>query len=492
MTAQDAETAAPDLVVVSNRGPLSFSYNDDGELEPRHGAGGLASAFQPLLRNTGVTWISGTVGDADREAASNDLFKLDGAVLVPLAPDTHSYRMAYDVISNATLWFLYHGLFDLARRPRFERRWYEAWEHYREINNFFAAAVAERAPENACVLVQDYHLSLMGARLREQRPDLRTVHFSHTPFCSPDEMRILPGIIASELLGSLVQFDTCGFHTQRWADAFRDCCKRLDIVSRSGPGGSDASHYSQHPPTRRSPSTFSASLSPDTGHLASITASEACKKALSALEHKIGDRKLILRVDRMDLSKNFLRGFLAYDELLHQEPALRERVLFLALAYTTRGNLADYAGYRLEVNTLVNQINERWATPGWTPIILEVEDDLVGSVAALQRYDVLLVNPLRDGLNLVAKEGALVNTHSGVLVLSREAGVFEELGDLAIEINPFDISGTASAMSTALQMDASDRLQHSSALRQRVTAQSNEAWLQRQIAAASRVRKPAK
>ncbi len=510
--------ATPDVVVVSNRGPLSFSYGADGGLVPRDGAGGLASAFHPLLAGSGVTWISGTISEADREAASKGLFKLDGAVLVPLVPDVSSYRMAYDVISNATLWFIYHGLFDLVRRPRFERRWHEAWERYREINDLFAGAIAEHAPPNACVLVQDYHLSLVGARLRQDRPDLRTVHFSHTPFCSPAELGILPTRIASELLGGMAQFGACGFHTRRWAASFRDCCKQLHIdqptrlpgraksdygvasaelttaelaagrltADKPTTGGPTTDHRLLGPHLPSLPSTFSASLSPDKGRLAAIAASDECGKAFSALEDVIGDRKLILRVDRMDPSKNFLRGFLAYDELLHSEPALRERIVFIALSYATRENLADYTGYRLEVETLVNQINERWATPGWTPIVLEVKDDLPSAVAALRRYDVLLVNPLRDGLNLVAKEGALVNANSGVIVLSREAGVIEELGDLTIDINPFDISETAAALSNALSMDPSERSQRAAALRNRVVGQSSKTWLNRQVAAAQR------
>ncbi len=489
--------ATPDLVVVSNRGPLSFSYGTDGGLVPRDGAGGLASSFHPLLAGSGVTWISGTIGEADREAASKGLFKLDGAALVPLVPDVSSYRMAYDVISNATLWFIYHGLFDLTRRPRFERRWHEAWECYREINDLFASAVIDHAPPNACVLVQDYHLSLVGARLRRDRPDLRTVHFSHTPFCSPAELRVLPTRIASELLDGMTQFGACGFHTRRWAALFRDCCRQLRIGSHGwhagdeeGGSGATSAHATVERglPRYRPPSTFSASLSPDTTHLTSIAASDGCSKALSELENVIGDRKLILRVDRMDPSKNFLRGFLAYDELLQCEPALRERVVFVALSYATRENLAEYTGYRLEVETLVNQINERWSTPGWTPIVLEVKDDLVASVAALQRYDVLLVNPLRDGLNLVAKEGALLNANDGVIVLSREAGVLEEMGDLTIDINPFDISETAAAISRSLSMDAGERSQRSEALRRRVAGQTSKTWLRRQVAAAERAR----
>src|SRR5450756_2428904 len=145
----------------------------------------------------------------------------------------------------------------------------------------------------------------------------------------------------------------------------------------------------------------------------------------------------------MELSKNLLRGFWAFEELLEQQPLWRERVVFVARAYPSRQGLAEYLAYQNEVESTVARINEQWATPGWDPIILFVEDDYQRSLAALTRYDVLLVNPVRDGLNLVAKEGPLINTHDGVLALSREAGAFEELKSAALDVNPFEVSGTA-------------------------------------------------
>jgi trehalose 6-phosphate synthase len=186
----------------------------------------------------------------------------------------------------------------------------------------------------------------------------------------------------------------------------------------------------------------------------------------------------------MELSKNLLRGFWAYDELLEREPHRRERVVFVALAYPTRQGLPEYLAYQNEVESTVARINERWGTPGWTPVVLEVEDDYHRSLAALTRYDVLLVNPVRDGLNLVAKEGPLLNARSGVLALSREAGAFDELGASALEVNPFEVSGTAEVLSRALDMDAEERAERADALRRTVMARKPRNWLDDQLGAA--------
>ncbi len=210
--------------------------------------------------------------------------------------------------------------------------------------------------------------------------------------------------------------------------------------------------------------------------------------ALARIEESVGagDRRVIVRVDRMELSKNLLRGFWAFEELLEQEPAHRERVVFVALAYPTRQGLAEYLAYQDEVETTVARINERWGTPGWTPVVLEVEDDYPRSLAALTRYDVLLVNPVRDGLNLVAMEGPVINTRDGVLALSREAGAFDQLAGGALEVNPFDVTGTATVLARALALGPEERAARAAALRTAILARRPADWLDDQLAAAGR------
>jgi trehalose 6-phosphate synthase len=458
---------AANVVVVSNRGPLSFSYDDDGGLVAQRGAGGVVSSLGPLVRGTGVSWMAAAISDADREAAKAGTVEAEGFRFRSLAVDPDAYRMAYDVVSNGTLWFLHHNLFDLARRPRFDRRWREAWEGYRSVNHSFARAVIDEAPVDATVLVQDYHLALAGTWLAQDRPDLRVVHFTHIPFCDPGAMRILPDDIAGELLAGMASYTSCGFHARRWAANFEDCCREL---------------------WGWTPSTFVSSLAPDHEDISAVAESDECAREMAKLDEAIGGRHFILRVDRIELSKNLLRGFLAYDDLLRTRPEWRGRVVFGAFVYPSREGLPEYLAYRQEVETLAASINDRWGTPGWTPILLDTSDNFSRSVAALRRYDVLLVNPVRDGLNLVAKEGPLLNDRQGVLALSREAGVWEELGEIALQVNPFDVAGTAEVLAAALSMDEQERATHAAALRKQAASRSPQDWLDDQLRVAEEAR----
>ncbi len=453
-----------DTVLVSNRGPLAFRL-DGGRPVPGPVGGGLAGTLRPLVAGSGATWVACAMGEADRAAAAAGLMTADGARIDLVEPDPTLYAMAYDVVSNATLWFCHHHLFDAARRPRSGRHWREAWDGYRAVNELVAARVAEVAPPGGRVLVQDYHLALTGTALARLRPDLRTVHFSHTPFADPSVLRMLPTEAATELLTSMGCFGACGFHVERWAAAHLAC--RSALGTDGGP-------------------TFIAPLSVDTDQLRSAAAEPAVERALAQLEARIGDpdRKVVVRVDRMELSKNLLRGFWAFDELLEQCPAHRGRVVFVALAYPTRQGLPEYLAYQDEVATTVDLINERWSTGDWTPVVLEVDDDYPRSLAALRRADVLLVNPVRDGLNLVAMEGPAVNERDAVLALSREAGAFDLLGGPALGLNPFDLSETAQALDRALTMDPHERAERSAALRRAVQARHPGDWLTDQLEAA--------
>jgi trehalose 6-phosphate synthase len=455
--------AGTDLVVASNRGPLSFVLDEGGRPVPAGSAGGLAAALYPMLSGSDATWVACAMSEADRAADDQGLMSGEGIELRTVRPSPDTYRMAYDVVSNSTLWFLHHHLFDLSRRPRLDRHWEQAWQAYAELNALFCESVAEAAAEGATVLVQDYHLYLLPGMLRRHRPDVRTVHFSHTPFADPGILRVLPESVARDLLSGMSAARSCGFHTTRWERAFRACCADMGIE----PGR-----------------TFVSALTPDPEALAAATATPECEKARALLDEMLGDRKLVLRVDRIEPSKNLLRGFWAYDELLSARPDLRRRVVMLAHAYLSRQSLAEYLAYANEVEHAAARVNERWGTGDWQPVVLDVADDTARSVAALTRYDVLLVNPLRDGLNLVAKEGPLVNGNDGVVALSREAGACEELGPGVIELNPFDISATAAALATSLDLDPVERARRAEALREIVQRRKPVDWLSDLLAAA--------
>lgn len=453
------------LVIVSNRGPLSFSLDEHGELRSKRGAGGLVSGIGPLVVDTPTTWIAAAISEGDRVAAERGRIEAGGFNVATLAIDPTEYRQYYDVICNATIWFVHHGLFDLARRPRLDARWHAAWTAYRNVNVAFADVVADTAPDGAIVLVQDYQLCLVAPSLADRRPDLTAVHFSHTPFAAPDLFRVLPDPVRRELLLGLAAHAACGFHTRRWADAFEACCTEF---------------------ADRVPPTFVAPLAPDPDDLGRVAASEPCNRALDQLEDLLGDRRFIVRVDRIELSKNLLRGFHAFDELLERHPEHRGNVVFGAYVYPSREGLPEYLAYRQEVEGLARHLNAKWATDGWSPILLDMGDDFPTAVAALRRYDVLLVNPVRDGLNLVAKEGPLVNERHGALVLSREAGAWEELSAVAMGINPIDITETADALHQTLGWSQDERRSRGERLRDTVAAGTPQQWLDALMRAADR------
>jgi trehalose 6-phosphate synthase len=388
----------------------------------------------------------------------------EGFHIQPVVVDADDYRAYYDVVANQTVWFCLHGLWDLPRRPRFDRHWWAAWDRFRAVNEAFASATAACASRGATVLVQDYHLALVPALLADARPDLRTATFVHTPWCSPGELAVLPDSVGTALVAGLAGGGACGFHSPRWADAFVACCEE-----RLG----------------RTPATFVSPAAPDIADLRRVAESETCARELSGLERVVAGRRLIVRVDRIELSKNVLRGFWAFDEMLESRPDLRGQVVFAAMVYPSRLGLSEYLGYGQEVQALVAQINAKWADlPGGPPIVLDPEDNYPRSVAALRRCDVLLVNPIRDGLNLVAKEGPLINDRDGVVVLSRHAGAWDEMGTHATGVNPWDVSGTASALAAALDLPAGERAERAAALRKAVEARSPLDWFDDQRTAA--------
>jgi trehalose 6-phosphate synthase len=398
----------------------------------------------------------------------------DGLDLLPVVIDDETYRQAYDVVANTTLWYCHHHLFDLPHRPRFDRHWRVAWEGYRTYNRAMADVVTARAGEGESVFVQDYHFSLLGRMLAEARPDLRTVHFLHTPFAAPDMLAVLPDDVVAELLDGMAGYSACGFHCHQWEAGFAAC------YAAAG---------------RRAPRTFVAPLGPDAGVLEDEAASPECAAAGAALRAEVGGRRIIVRTDRMEPSKNIVRGMLAFEELLTAHPEWRGQVVHVAFAYPSRQGLAEYLAYAADVEHTAERINHAFGAgaasgsgpDGWTPIVLSVEDDRARSLAALTLSDVLLVNPVRDGLNLVAKEGPLLNAADGVLVLSHQAGAWEELalaGGGALGVNPFDVAGTADALHAALVMGAPERAGRAAALRTAVRGRTAADWWADQLAAA--------
>ena len=447
------------IVVVSNRGPSSFVVDGDA-LRPGPPAGGLARGLRPLVSATGGTWIACAISEADRRAAAVDRPDPDLDLRL-LDIDQRVYGPAYDTIANGTLWFVHHGLWDLPRRPRFDTHWRQAWHAYRTLNAEVSALVVEAAPRDAVVLVQDYHFALHAGSVGDRRPDLDLVHFSHTPFGGPESLAVLPDGPRQEYLEGMAAHTGCGFHSERWRRRFLQCCEEYGIEP---------------------PATFVSPLPPDVEGIRSLADTTACAERLRTLEEALGRRRLILTSGRLELSKNLQRALFAYEELLVRRPDLRGEVMFAAFVYPSREGLIDYQAYRQECEGTADRINARFGTADWTPVWFDTEDDLPRSIAGLRRYDVLVVNPIRDGLNLVAFEGPLVNERDGTVVLSSEAGAAEQLGDIADTVNPFDIEETALAMARGLDAEPADRSHRSRALTSIATSRTIEDWYRAQLA----------
>ncbi len=457
-----ADASSRPVVIASNRGPLSFSLVD-GEPVGRRGSGGLVSGLAPLVESGQARWIAAAMSDADRAAAGDDgIVEADGLTVHMLDIDPAVHRRYYDELSNSTLWFVHNGLYDLVRSPAFDVGWWEAWESYRQVNAAFADAIVADAPPGATVLVQDYHLCLVARRARVERDDLRFVHFHHTPFAGPDGLRVLPPVVRSELLEGLASHDACGFHTKQWESNYRQCQEAF--------GGIEGS-------------TFAATINSDMDDLRNVARSKACETALAELAPVMADRAVIARVDRMELSKNIVRGFAAYNRLLERRHDLHTKVVFLACCYPSRLGVEDYRRYHDEVIEAVEAVNERWGTDDWTPVVLMTEDDFPRSVAVLRSYDVLLVNPIRDGLNLVAKEGPVLNERDGQLVLSTEAGAWTELADAADPVFPFDVEATTDTLEAALEREPEQRAFRASELAESAALRTPQDWLEDQLRA---------
>ncbi|HSX97005.1 MAG TPA: trehalose-6-phosphate synthase, partial [Streptomyces sp.] len=427
---------AAHVLVASNRGPVTYTLDERTDtLGAKRGGGGLVSGLSAIDPSSGAVWVCSALGDGDREAVRRGVAE-PGVRMLDIPADVH--HDAYNGVANSTLWFVHHMLYQTPLEPAFDAEFRRQWAAYETYNRAFAEALAQEAADGAAVLVQDYHLVLVPRMLRELRPDLRIGHFSHTPWAPVDYFRMLPDDIAAQVLDGILGADRAAFLTQRWADAFTACCRAV-----LGPDSPSDTRIGVH------------GLGADAEFLRARAHQPDVDDRMALLREQIGTapdgtpRRTIVRVDRTELSKNIVRGLHAYRQLLDDRPEWRERVVHVAFAYPSRQDLAVYRDYMAEVQRVADDINERYGTPGWTPVILHLKDDFARSLAAYRLADVALVNPIRDGMNLVAKEVPVVSDEGCVLVLSREAGAYEELGDDSFVVNPYDVVGTAAALHEA-------------------------------------------
>jgi trehalose 6-phosphate synthase len=472
------------LIVVSNRGPASFTRDEDGKRVTRRGGGGLVTALRSLVAHHDVTWIASAMTDEDRAVA----LESGGEAIEEEARDGAAYRLRlvvhdpvaydwyYNVVSNPTLWFLQHYLWALAYAPDIDPGLHNAWDDgYVQVNRTFAdAALAELdAQPDAVVFFHDYHLYLAPRFVRDARPDAALGHFVHIPWPEPNLWRVLPERIRNAIHDGLLANDVVGFHAQRWRRSFlRSSRDLLDA---------DCDFERSVCSVRRG-RTFVAArpISVDASEFEELADSDQVRR----VEEELRSRRpeiLILRVDRTDPSKNIVRGFRAFEYYLDAHPEMHERVGMLALLDPSRQDIPEYAEYLGAIQRAARGVNDRFQREGWTPVDLRIEDNFPLTVAAYKQYDVLLVNAIYDGLNLVAKEAPLVNERDGVLILSENAGAHEELGPWALSVNPFDIEEQAQAIHAAIEMDRDERRARLEAIREHVRTHDVGAWLETQL-----------
>ncbi len=482
----DAIADAP-LVLVSNRGPVTFDRDAEGARTEKRGTGGLVTALTGLVNHRKDTlWVASTMTDEDTVVSAEHEHKAfavstgeDSEYRVRLvSSDPAAYDGFYNVISNPMLWFIQHYLWDLSNAPDIRQQEVDAFEHgYRAVNADLAHAVLDEieGAESPVVMVHDYHLYTMPAIIREARPDVFLHHFIHIPWTQPDAWRVLPTAMRDAIYRGVLANDIVGFHTQSYKRNFLLCCRELIDGAEVDEENGRVIVDDHETWVRAYPLPIDAR-----GFLKS-----AQKPGVHEFEREILRRRrdhLILRVDRADLSKNVLRGFTAFDLFLEQHPEFIEKVTFIAHLMPSRTDVPEYAEYLEKIEALVAVVNHRHGTPDWMPIDLRMRDDVNEAIAEYKHYDLLIVNPMFDGMNLVAKEGPLINERHGVSILSENTGAHEELGEFAISVNPFDIQEQADAIHRALSMSMGERSTRAEGLKRAVTERNPGDWINDQLA----------
>ena len=464
------------IVLVSNRAPVSFLESDGGGFETKRGAGGLAGALDPVARRLGdhAVWIAAATSDVDRAAleagAVDGLREALGYPVKLIDIDKDMYDLYYNDISNRMLWFANHCLWDEIGIERFGDDALRAWnDAYEPVNEMFARKVAETAAPDALVLFQDYHLATAPGHLRRLGDQHAISHFTHSSFCGPEGLDRCPAPIPRSIIEGMLGADLLGFHVPDWCEAFFQCCEKIDARVDRNEG---IVHFNDRRTWVRS-------------YPIPTDATELKERALSPEAtrwakrfRKDTDGPLVVRADRAELSKNVVRGFEAFGHLLDRRPDLSKTIHFIACLYPSRESMPEYRDYTEQIQRAVDDVNDRHPDA----IRLFLEDDYDRTLGALRIYDVLFVNSIMDGMNLVSKEGPAVNERNGALVLSRGAGSFFELGDHAVVIDdPYDLDETAAAIEHAIEMPPDQRAAHSNALRKIVERSRPQDWIQAQL-----------
>lgn len=473
------------LIIASNRGPVDFELKDDGTLCEKRGSGGVVTALAAVSRYTQLTWVASAMSEGDRRAAEqaeHGRLRIGGeedAMYVRFVVSPRNmYNRYYNTFCNPLLWFIQHYMWNTPRTPNISRTVYDAWDQgYVPVNRAFALAVqaaAQQESQPPYVMLHDYHLYLAPGYVRELLPSAVIQHFTHIPWPDARYWELLPLFMRRGIYESLCAADIVGMQTLRDTRNFLICCEAfLD-------GAEVDYHESSVRYNGRLTYVRDYPISIDAPGLRQFAISEEVEEYRQLLRPHRGD-KTIVRIDRTEPSKNILRGFRAFELLIQRHEDLRGRVKLLAFLVPSRTDIGVYQTYTDEIFELVEAINDEYGVPGWQPIEVFYENNYAQAIAAMRDADVILVNPLIDGMNLVAKEGALVSSRDAVLILSEAAGSYDQLREFVLGVAPADIEGTVRALRQALKMGVVERRRRARGLREIVEAEDLRAWLMRQF-----------
>jgi trehalose 6-phosphate synthase len=447
------------------------------------GAGGLVSTLLPLMEQVHGTWIASAMTEMDSDVAK----RYNGnRVPIPednpkfwsplIITDPQIYKEYYGVINNLLLWFIHHYMWNLAYTPDIDDKIHKAWESYEYVNHQFADKIIEEVNSNKkkpLIMLQDIHLFLCPIYIKEELDDVFLSHFIHIPWPHPDYFSILPDYMAKSIVEGLLSNDLIGFHIKKYVKNFLTTCEKyadeVDFKNNKVIHNGREIFVKDYP------------ISVDDKKLKMLAKSENVLKKEDVIKRIKNDRFLIYRTERTDPSKNIIRGFKAYNLFLEKYPEFQGKVVFLKTGMSSRESVKEYRDYGEDVNKIIEEVNDKYSQDDWKPIetIFNAEYTLV--TAALKNYDCLLVNSIYDGMNIVPKEGAVVNEKGGVLILSETTGAYGELKNYSLNINAFDISQTADAIYKAVTMDPDERNQRLEGLKNIISEKNVYVWMMEQF-----------
>ncbi|MDY6893068.1 MAG: trehalose-6-phosphate synthase [Chloroflexota bacterium] len=472
------------LIMVSNRGPVEYRIDKEGRIQLNRGSGGVVTALSAISRHTELTWIASAMGEGDRRVAASQekcfQVQLPGQKLYLrfVTSPRNIYHKFYNIFCNPLLWFLQHYMWNSPYTPNFDTKVYDAWENgYVVVNRAFAEAAIDEAANDSLdplVMIHDYQLYLVGGYIRQQMPRAILQHFIHIPWPSASYWSLFPDMMRRAILESLCAVDIVGLQTPRDVHHFLHSCEifldnaRVDYGSNTIVFRGHQTRVAAYP------------VSIDVVALNKLVRSPRVHDYEEKLRPYLGE-KTIVRVDRAEPSKNIVRGLKAFDILLDRYPDLVNRVKLLCFLVPSRSGIKQYQRYTQDIFDSVETINAKYGNEEWQPIKVFFENNYTQAIAGMRLCDVLLVNPVIDGMNLVAKEGPIVSAHNSVLILSESAGAHAQLKDYALSISPTDIEGTVQAMHEALTMSKIERKRRSLALKKAVTDEDITTWLYTQL-----------